>query len=367
MYKVFFITCVAVLISACSSRPVEPIPPHSEKAAQQNTSEQQIQIKGTLSYPQPRLLKEGSLARVVLMSRNADDVPESTEIYESVFRAHGPSPLNYRLELPFSLINPENRYGIEAQIFSEDERLLLSTRQMTPVLSTISQESPFSTRRTTPVTEIHNLTLQPVPETLNAGQNGSPGPHVFMCQGQALLFSTYTQQNTLELYLADEMVALEQIQSASGSKYQAEDTLFWRKGNSAMLSWKGQVYSHCKRQVALEPRDRASRRAVIFRGQGNEPGWLLEMEQGDQVNLLMDYGQDRYSWPVPATTFTDGTVRWSLERNMFSPAAEIALKKQACTDTMSDEHFKWSVTVSIHQNNFPLKVLKGCGKLVYSP
>ena len=71
---------------------------------------------------------------------------------------------------------------------------------------------------------------------------------------------------------------------------------------------------------------------AAFRAVGQEPGWLLEISNGDEILLVSDYGSTRSSMPCV----------------------------EPCTDSMSGEEFEVSVTIK--QTN---RKLQGCGRALY--
>ncbi len=115
-----------------------------------------------------------------------------------------------------------------------------------------------------------------------------------------------------------------------------------------------------KREQELASNDvwhAAKLRGVAFRAIGQEPGWLLEIKNGEEFFLLTDYGQNKvtYPWVEPAE---DKVAR----RTVFQLDADTSLliEGKACADTMSGEQFESTVTIKT-----PSRRLKGCGRALF--
>lgn len=120
--------------------------------------------------------------------------------------------------------------------------------------------------------------------------------------------------------------------------------------------------------VAPEPRvdeasitnvwHKAKLRGVAFRAVGQEPGWLLEITNGEEVLLVTDYGSTRTSMPYvePVVYREERRTQYILEA--YNTIVEI--RGELCTDTMSGESFE--VTVTIIQTD---RELQGCGRALF--
>ena len=101
----------------------------------------------------------------------------------------------------------------------------------------------------------------------------------------------------------------------------------------------------------------AKLRGVAFRATGQEPGWLLEIKNGEEIVIVTNYGQDKnaYPWIEPQE---DKDAR----RTVFQVDAEtsVLIEGKPCTDTMSGEKFQVTVTVAVGG-----QTLKGCGRALY--
>ncbi len=102
----------------------------------------------------------------------------------------------------------------------------------------------------------------------------------------------------------------------------------------------------------------AKLRGVAFRAVGQEPGWLLEITDGDEILLVTDYGETRTSMPYvePVVYQDERRTQYILEtRNTI-----VEIRGVPCQDTMSGENFEVSVTIK--QND---RELHGCGRALF--
>ena len=97
--------------------------------------------------------------------------------------------------------------------------------------------------------------------------------------------------------------------------------------------------------------------SVAFRAVGQEPGWLLEITNGEEILIVTNYGQDRVSHP-----YVEPQEDKAAARTVFQIDAQtsVLIEGKACTDTMSGESFDVTVTV-----NTGGQTLKGCGRALF--
>lgn len=103
---------------------------------------------------------------------------------------------------------------------------------------------------------------------------------------------------------------------------------------------------------------RAKLRGVAFRAIGQEPGWLLEITDGEMILLVLDYGETRLELP-----YVEPVVYQAERRSEFvidESDVTIEIRGEPCTDTMSGEEFDVSVFVTVDERR-----LRGCGRALY--
>ncbi len=103
---------------------------------------------------------------------------------------------------------------------------------------------------------------------------------------------------------------------------------------------------------------KAKLRGVAFRAVGQEPGWLLEITDGAEILLVLDYGENRksYPWVEPIVYQEERMTRYIIDEGDLI----IEIRGQHCQDVMSGEQFEVSVTIIM-----PDRRLAGCGRALY--
>jgi uncharacterized membrane protein len=99
----------------------------------------------------------------------------------------------------------------------------------------------------------------------------------------------------------------------------------------------------------------ARERGLMFRGVGQEPGWVVEIGEG-RITLVTDYGSNEVVTPAPQPVVdaASGTT-WDVATE--GNDVRIEFREEVCTDTMSGERF--SMTVSVVLNGIRYD---GCGR-----
>lgn len=102
----------------------------------------------------------------------------------------------------------------------------------------------------------------------------------------------------------------------------------------------------------------AKLRGVAFRATGQEPGWLLEITNGEEILLVTDYGSSRAEMPYVEPIVSQEERRTEYVLEDYDTTIEI--RGERCTDSMSGEEFE--VTVTIKQTD---RELRGCGRALF--
>ncbi len=102
---------------------------------------------------------------------------------------------------------------------------------------------------------------------------------------------------------------------------------------------------------------KAKLRGVAFRAIGQEPGWLLEITNGEEILIVTDYGKERKSLP-----YVEPREDKAARKTVFQIDADtsVLIEGKPCTDSMSGESFEVTVTVTLGD-----KALKGCGRALF--
>lgn len=101
----------------------------------------------------------------------------------------------------------------------------------------------------------------------------------------------------------------------------------------------------------------AKLRGVAFRAIGQEPGWLLEITNGEEILIVTDYGKERKSLPYVEPR-EDKAARKTVF--LIDDTTSVLIEGKPCTDSMSGESFEVTVTVTLGD-----KALKGCGRALF--
>jgi uncharacterized membrane protein len=101
----------------------------------------------------------------------------------------------------------------------------------------------------------------------------------------------------------------------------------------------------------------AKLRGVAFRAIGQEPGWLLEIKNGEEILVVTNYGQNRNLFP-----YVDPREDKAARKTVFQVDANtsVLIEGKPCRDSMSGDSFDTSVTVTLGE-----QVFKGCGRALF--
>lgn len=144
---------------------------------------------------------------------------------------------------------------------------------------------------------------------------------------------------------AGEAAVLPPVAVASGTKFSdgaSPETIFWSKGNTALVTWKGEALAECVPMI--DPP------LLPLTARGNEPFWRLELtEQG--YAFEPNIGEARQEGPLAAPVATAAGLRFDL-----SPVLSVTIERRLCRDTMAGMPHPLSVTVRSGERE-----LTGCG------
>jgi len=163
---------------------------------------------------------------------------------------------------------------------------------------------------------------------------------IFICRGTRV--EVAEQGAGLRMTAGGASYDLEQVPSASGVKYQADNdpgSLFWTKGRETLIEIDGKRLADCTRPVP------------DLRAQGNEPGWSLTIS-GDRLGLVTDYGANRQTLALlPPIREAARTVYRTSDNS-----TQVTVSDDICRDSMSGMTYPKTVTVTSDSG-----ALNGCG------
>lgn len=183
----------------------------------------------------------------------------------------------------------------------------------------------------------------------------SPSSWAYTCpDGRGFVVHYRDGEATLDL--AERELRLPRVTAASGARYQSGDTLFWDHGGEVLLDIGDEWYRGCRGERAESPEDAARRLGFDFRGVGQEPGWLVDVDTDRQVRWVGQYGTVRFATPAPEIVEeTDGTTVWRASTDGRDLTVRVV--DEPCEDAMSGRPFTHTVTVQVDGEE-----LHGCGR-----
>jgi uncharacterized membrane protein len=177
--------------------------------------------------------------------------------------------------------------------------------------------------------------------------------------GEDVGFVVKTRGDTAFVHLPGTVDTLSQVPAASGTRYASGATSFWSRGSEALLEIGGSTLTGCRSDTESEPWRAARARSVTFRAIGQEPGWHLELTEGEKVVFVSDYGQTSWSGrpEQPDVDPSRSTIRWLVRDG--GDSLEIVATDTPCFDVMSGEPYEATVRVLFRASEY-----EGCGRFL---
>jgi len=178
----------------------------------------------------------------------------------------------------------------------------------------------------------------------------------FDCAGDIVTATFY--DNRVVLDVAARTLPLPHV-DASGARYTDGTSTF---SNGSGSSARGATFETDGRTVPCAPvRDpwqEAMEKGVDFRAVGQEPGWLLEIDDGAQMHLLYDYAEHEVTMPAPAPARAEATTTY----DVATPAhrLRVVIEARPCADAMSGDASPATVVVVVDG-----RTLGGCGRFLH--
>jgi len=166
----------------------------------------------------------------------------------------------------------------------------------------------------------------------------------------------------LRLWSGQGYYALERSVVAEGKRYRKGTLIFAQQGDEAHVeSDNGQLA--CQQDARREAITRADAPNVIFKGQGNEPGWMLELDrEAPQLTLITQYGEQKRTLDYRVTRLDNGhQAAMTLKAGDADAPVTVELKARACFDSMSGKPYP--VRVRVEEAG---RTWVGCGQGVES-
>jgi putative lipoprotein len=149
------------------------------------------------------------------------------------------------------------------------------------------------------------------------------------------------------------------VVSASGAKYADETVAFWTKGREATFERKGAPALNCRELRARSLLADARVRGVLYRGTGNEPGWVAEIGPGTRLQFVANFGEERHEFDGVGTTGPDASGVTAFTGRHGDKAIKVTVVREVCVDDMSGAEFDHRMIVESGD-----QVLRGCAAAV---
>lgn len=178
-------------------------------------------------------------------------------------------------------------------------------------------------------------------------------------------FTARIEGQQVWLFLPGKTINLPNVVSASGAKYSDGGTVFWNKGEEALLILGKNSLGSMKQRNCINNRkkaiwEHAKLNGVDFKAVGNEPGWYLEISQGKQILLVTDYGENRFVFSTSESEIDSQVHLTTYWANQDGNQLLITIEGRSCHDTMSGDVYASRVKVTINQKSY-----QGCGAALH--
>jgi membrane-bound inhibitor of C-type lysozyme len=193
----------------------------------------------------------------------------------------------------------------------------------------------------------------------------TPVTSVYDCVARERPFSIVTQtaDSALHIFIPEPFAArtmlLERVEAASGEKYEGEGVTAWTKGDEAMFLIDTVKVSECDNNAEAALWEAAKLGGADFRGFGDDPNWVLEIREREQLKLTV--GQAAL---VEAIAIDIANKQESLETVFQASTDEgdltVTLSGKICL--VGSDTTRYATTVLI---DYMDKRYSGCGKALH--
>lgn len=177
---------------------------------------------------------------------------------------------------------------------------------------------------------------------------------VYRC-GDSLQITAHVTQDSSWLFLPDTTIKVLPVESGSGARFEGSSYIYWKKGNEALLQKPAGPLMSCKAIPQKRSWKAAKLRGVDFRALGQEPGWILEITEGEQIKYVGNYGEDTVR--VPAVDPQKEEQRTFYQAKTEDHKLEVEVIDKRCTDSMSGFVHPYTVSITVNGETY-----NGCGR-----
>lgn len=184
---------------------------------------------------------------------------------------------------------------------------------------------------------------------------GEPFAQVYTCP-DGFRFSARTGTDEAHLDLGTRRFTLARTSGDAAPRYADDETLFQTDGSQATIAVDASIRSGCRGQDADDPWQAAALRGVDLRASGQEPGWSVEVVEGEWLRIVQAGEAGMLVAPEPARERTgSGATVYAGEAD--GQRLRLRLTESACVDSMSGESLPLTATLTLDDRQ-----LRGCAR-----
>ncbi len=167
---------------------------------------------------------------------------------------------------------------------------------------------------------------------------------------------TYPQPDGLRVIERGCQRVLPAVATASGVRHEDAELLFWAKGTEAQMQRKPGPAIFCREFRSASVIEDARVRGISFRGQGNQPPWLVEVGPGNRVALLHGAPATSLVFPRLASITDDASATTVYTGKAGGNSVSVKVTEQPCIDNISGTRYPGSIELRLDG-----VLSKGCG------
>jgi membrane-bound inhibitor of C-type lysozyme len=185
----------------------------------------------------------------------------------------------------------------------------------------------------------------PAPED-PAPPEGVLRAYVWECDGGLTLnMKNLFRENAITLDMHEGPRKLSQVVSASGAKYSDGSITFWTKGGTATFERTGSAPVECRELRARSLVADARERGVLYRGTGNEPGWMVEIGPDRRITYVSMYGEERHEFANATEPGGEAAGTRVFVADTDRGPFKVTVATETCLDDMSGDEFNHRMVV----------------------
>lgn len=180
----------------------------------------------------------------------------------------------------------------------------------------------------------------PAPAEDPAPPEGVLRAYVWECDGGLTLnMKNLFRENAITLEMHEGPRKLPLVVSASGAKYSDGSITFWTKGGTATFERTGGAPVECRELRARSLVADARERGVLYRGTGNEPGWLVEIGPGNRITYVTMFGEERHEFANVTEPGVESAGVRVFVADTDKGSFKVTVTRETCLDDMSGDEF----------------------------